>query len=73
LAARLPTIYAFRQHVDDGGLISYGINDFENYRRLADYVVKIPLKGAPGPAICRSSFQPSSNSSSTSRRPRRSG
>jgi putative ABC transport system substrate-binding protein len=48
LAARLPTIYQYREPVDDGGLISYGINLSENARRAADYVVKI-LKGAkPG-------------------------
>jgi len=48
LAARLPTIYAIREPVDDGGLISYGINIPQNFRRAADYVVKI-LKGAkPG-------------------------
>jgi putative ABC transport system substrate-binding protein len=48
LASRLPTIYAFREPVDDGGLISYGINIVQNFRRSADYVVKI-LKGAkPG-------------------------
>jgi putative tryptophan/tyrosine transport system substrate-binding protein len=48
LAARLPMIYAFREAVDDGGLISYGINISQNSRRAADYVVKI-LKGAkPG-------------------------
>jgi putative ABC transport system substrate-binding protein len=48
LAARLPTIYAFRESVEDGGLISYGINIAQNFRRAADYVVKI-LKGAkPG-------------------------
>ena len=48
LATRLPTIFAYREFVDDGGLISYGINLPENFRRVADYVVKI-LKGAkPG-------------------------
>jgi putative ABC transport system substrate-binding protein len=48
LATRLPTLYALREHVDDGGLISYGVNISQNYRRAADYVVKI-LKGAnPG-------------------------
>jgi putative ABC transport system substrate-binding protein len=48
LAARLPTLYAFREAVDDGGLISYGINISQNFRRSADYVAKI-LKGAkPG-------------------------
>ena len=34
--------------LEDGGLISYGINLQENYRRAADYVIKI-LRGAkPG-------------------------
>ena len=48
LAARLPTIFALREFVDDGGLISYGTNLSQNFRRAADYVVKI-LKGAkPG-------------------------
>ena len=48
MAARLPTVYGFREHVEDGGLISYGINISENFGRAADYVVKI-LKGAkPG-------------------------
>jgi putative ABC transport system substrate-binding protein len=48
LASRLPTIYAWREPVDDGGLISYGLNISQNFRRAADYVVKI-LKGAkPG-------------------------
>jgi putative ABC transport system substrate-binding protein len=48
LATRLPTIYAWREPVDDGGLISYGIDILQNFRRAADYVVKI-LKGAkPG-------------------------
>jgi putative ABC transport system substrate-binding protein len=47
-AARLPAFYAFRDHVDAGGLISYGVNLAECFRRAATYVVKI-LKGAkPG-------------------------
>jgi putative tryptophan/tyrosine transport system substrate-binding protein len=45
MAVRLPAVYGFREHVDDGGLISYGINLPENSRRAADYAVKI-LKGA---------------------------
>jgi putative ABC transport system substrate-binding protein len=44
-SARLPAVYAFRQHVDAGGLLSYGVNLAENFRRAATYVVKI-LKGA---------------------------
>ena len=48
LAARLPTICNFREHVEDGGLISYGINLRENYRRGAYFADRI-LKGAkPG-------------------------
>jgi putative tryptophan/tyrosine transport system substrate-binding protein len=45
LAARLPTICNFREHVEDGGLISYGINLRENYRRGAYFADRI-LKGA---------------------------
>jgi ABC-type uncharacterized transport system substrate-binding protein len=44
LAARLPTIYNFREHVEDGGLICHGINLKENYRRGAYFVDRI-LKG----------------------------
>ena len=44
LASRLPTVYNFRQHVEDGGLISYGIDLRQNYRRGAYFVDKI-LKG----------------------------
>src|SRR3954454_4255375 len=47
-SARLPAIYAFRDHVDAGGLISYGANLSENFHRAATCVNKI-LKGAnPG-------------------------
>jgi putative tryptophan/tyrosine transport system substrate-binding protein len=47
-AARLPAVYGFRDHVDVGGLISYGVNLAENFRRSASYVDKI-IKGAkPG-------------------------
>ena len=47
-SARLPAVYGFREHVDAGGLVSYGVNLADNFRRAATYVVKI-LKGAkPG-------------------------
>jgi putative ABC transport system substrate-binding protein len=48
LGARLPTIAAFREFVEAGGLMSYGANFSDLYRRAADYVDKI-LRGAkPG-------------------------
>src|ERR1700704_3614444 len=40
-SARLPAVYGFREHVDAGGLISYGVNLADNFRRAATYVVKI--------------------------------
>jgi putative tryptophan/tyrosine transport system substrate-binding protein len=47
-AARIPAVYSYREHVEDGGLMSYGINLRESYRHAAAYVDKI-LKGAkPG-------------------------
>ena len=47
-AARLPAIYPEREYVDDGGLMVYGANVPDNFRRAADYVDRI-LKGAkPG-------------------------
>src|SRR5262252_1065168 len=45
LASRLPTIYNFREHVEDGGLISYGVDLRQNNRRAAYFVDRI-LKGA---------------------------
>ena len=48
LASRLPTVFNFREHVEDGGLISYGIDVRQNFRRAAYFVDRI-LKGAkPG-------------------------
>jgi putative ABC transport system substrate-binding protein len=45
LAARLPTIYGFREYVEAGGLLSYGANLPDLFRRAADFVDKI-LRGA---------------------------
>ena len=45
LAARLPTMFGFREYVESGGLMSYGPNTQELFRRAADYVDKI-LRGA---------------------------
>jgi putative tryptophan/tyrosine transport system substrate-binding protein len=48
LGARLPTMHGYREYVEAGGLMSYGANLPDLYRRSADYVDKI-LRGAkPG-------------------------
>jgi putative ABC transport system substrate-binding protein len=41
---RLPTVYAFHRYTVEGGLISYGTDQAEPYRRAAGYVDRI-LKG----------------------------
>ena len=45
LTARLPTMHGTREHVDAGGLISYGTSLTDMFRRTADLVDKI-LRGA---------------------------
>lgn len=42
---RLPAMYGYREFVDDGGLMSYGPDRVDHYRRTASYVNKI-LRGA---------------------------
>ena len=42
---RLPAVYGFREYVDAGGLMAYGPNVADLFRRAASYVDKI-LKGA---------------------------
>ena len=42
---RLPAIYFQKEFVDEGGLMSYGVDYVDLYRRAAVYVDKI-LKGA---------------------------
>jgi putative ABC transport system substrate-binding protein len=41
---RLPAVYPFSYFVTDGGLISYGPNSIDGYRRAAQYVDRI-LRG----------------------------
>jgi len=41
---RLPAIYAYRSHVMSGGLMSYGLDNLDQYRRAAGYVDRI-LRG----------------------------
>jgi putative ABC transport system substrate-binding protein len=48
LKSRLPSVYTGRGYVEAGGLMSYGADLADGYRRVAIYVDKI-LKGAkPG-------------------------
>jgi putative ABC transport system substrate-binding protein len=48
LSARLPTMYGARENVEVGGLMSYGADVPDQFRRAADFVDKI-LRGAkPG-------------------------
>jgi putative ABC transport system substrate-binding protein len=45
VGARLPTIYPNRSYLAGGGLMSYGVNNADLFRRAADYVDRI-LRGA---------------------------
>jgi putative ABC transport system substrate-binding protein len=46
--SRLPAIYPLREYAEAGGLITYGTNIHDSFRRAAGYVDRI-LKGAkPG-------------------------
>jgi putative ABC transport system substrate-binding protein len=45
LKSRIPSVYARREAVEAGGLMSYGADLADNYRRVAYYVDRI-LKGA---------------------------
>ena len=48
LAMRIPTIYGEKFHVEAGGLMSYGANVPELFRRSAEYVDKILRGTRPG-------------------------
>lgn len=45
MQSRLPTIFADRQYVEDGAMLSYGVDLADLFRRAAGYVDRI-LKGA---------------------------
>ena len=67
MGARLPTVYNSREYVETGGLMSYGPNFLDQWRRTAEIVDKI-LRGRL--ATSRSNSRPNSILSSISR-PRR--
>jgi putative tryptophan/tyrosine transport system substrate-binding protein len=47
-ATKLPSIHSFRQHIEQGGLMSYGVDVPQSFRRMAYFVDRI-LKGTrPG-------------------------
>jgi putative ABC transport system substrate-binding protein len=48
VGARLPTMYGSRDYVEAGGLMSYGVNFPDLFRRAADYVDKILRGTKPG-------------------------
>jgi putative ABC transport system substrate-binding protein len=50
LSARLPTVFGERENIDAGGLISYGPNVLDMYRRAAEIVDKI-LRGTKPASI----------------------
>ncbi|MBI4488365.1 MAG: ABC transporter substrate-binding protein [Deltaproteobacteria bacterium] len=45
LKSRLPSVFGWREYVEAGGLMSYGPNRDDSYRRIATHIDKI-LKGA---------------------------
>ena len=47
LGARLPTMHGVREYVEAGGLMAYGPNLADLYRRAADYVDKILRRAKP--------------------------
>jgi putative ABC transport system substrate-binding protein len=48
LAARVPTMHGRREYVEMGGLMSYGPNFPDQFRRAADFVDKILGGSKPG-------------------------
>jgi putative ABC transport system substrate-binding protein len=48
VGARLPTMHGSRDYVETGGLMSYGVNFPDLFRRAADYIDKILRGTKPG-------------------------
>jgi putative ABC transport system substrate-binding protein len=48
LKHRLPAVFPFRDHVETGGLLSYGVYFVDLFRRTAHYVDKIVRGAKPG-------------------------
>jgi putative ABC transport system substrate-binding protein len=46
--ARLPTMHGLREYVEASGLVSYGPNWLDQWRRAADYIDKILRGTKPG-------------------------
>jgi len=67
LAAKnsLPTMYPDTIYADAGGLMSYGVNTVDLYRRAAIYLAK--FSRGPGRPICQLSNRPNSSLSSISK------
>ena len=65
---RLPAVYPFRYYVTEGGLLSYGPDTVDPFRRAADYVDRI-LKGEKPADLPVQA--PTNMSSRSTRRPRR--
>jgi putative ABC transport system substrate-binding protein len=47
-ATRLPTVYGYREHVETGGLISYGVNLDSCFRRSLQDTQGHPRRRSPG-------------------------
>jgi putative ABC transport system substrate-binding protein len=45
---KVPTVYALSEFVKDGGLLSYGVDHIDNWRRAATYVDRILRGDKPG-------------------------
>ena len=60
---RVPATYSYRQHVQEGGLMSYGADTVDIFKRSASYIDRI-LKGTNLP-ICPHKRRSSSRSPST--------